>query len=133
MRLKPDILVIEDNTVIQKVLAHHLKKEGYNVSFLATGKGAADIIKARNPDLVILDIMLPDVDGFSICQEVKGELHFKHIPILILSAVTKELTVSDESMQVKSGADAFMSKSKPFKPDELLLNVKKLIGTTKDE
>lgn len=131
MKSKADILVIEDNPVVQKVLAHHLKKEGYSVSFLATGKGAADVIKARNPALVILDIMLPDVDGFSICQEVKGDPRFKHVPILILSAVTKNLSISDESMQIKSGANAFMSK--PFEPEDLLANVRKLLGTTKNE
>ncbi len=120
-----DILVVEDNPTVQKLLKHHLEKAGYGVSVLSSGGGAADAIKARKPALVILDIMLPEVDGFEICTEVKADPHSRDIPILILSAVTSGLESSDESMQIKSGADGYMSK--PFNPEELLENVRKLL------
>lgn len=122
-----DILLIEDNPVIQKLVTRLLEKEGYNVSVLSSGKNAVDTIKAEKPDLIILDIMLPEVDGFTICSEVKCTPALKNIPILILSAVIKGLNdgTTDESMKSKTDADAFMSK--PFKPNELLLNVKRLL------
>ncbi len=125
--MKADILLIEDNPVVQKLVTRLLEKEGYNVSILSSGKNAVDTIKAEKPALIILDIMLPEVDGFTICSEIKGDNSLKNIPILILSAVTKGLndTTTEESMKFKTDADAFMSK--PFKPNELLLNVKRLL------
>ncbi len=124
-----DILVIEDNPIVQKLLKHHLEKAGYNVSALSSGRGAADAIKARKPSLVILDIMLPEVDGFEICSDVKADPRSKDIPILILSAIASGLEATDESMQVKSGADGYMSK--PFAPEELLENVRRLLEKKK--
>ena len=129
--MKTNILVIEDNPITQKLILRLLEKEEYNVSILSSGKGAIDAIKAREPDLVILDIMLPDVDGFRICSEIKGARSFEHIPILILSAITGGLNdTSDESMKVKSKADIFMSK--PFKSDEFLSNVRNLLRAAEE-
>lgn len=131
MKCEASILVIDDSQLVRDMLAELLGKEGYSVSFLSSSEGAVDAIKARKPDLVILDVMLPGmIDGFGICHDIKADPTFKNIPILILSAVTKGLDMTDESVQIKSGADAFMSKS--LEPEQLLATVKKLLAGKKE-
>jgi DNA-binding response OmpR family regulator len=115
----PTILIIEDVPAIAETLRYHLEREGYRV--LTTGDGADGLALARSdqPDLVILDIMLPRLDGFSICRILREE---SEVSIIILSARQDEI---DRIAGLELGADDYMTK--PFSLGELLARVRGLL------
>ena len=119
---KPLIVVIEDETDIQDIIAYNLKREGYDVLTASRGDQGLSLIQAKNPDLVILDIMLPGVDGLTICQQLRAETKTKALPIIILSAKEEE---SDVVIGLGLGADDYIPK--PFSPRELLARVKAVL------
>mgnify|MGYP003977590341 FL=1 len=119
---KPLIVVVEDETDIQDIIAYNLKREGYDVLTASRGDQGLSLIQAKNPDLVILDIMLPGVDGLTICQQLRAETKTKALPIIILSAKEEE---SDVVIGLGLGADDYIPK--PFSPRELLARVKAVL------
>lgn len=120
------ILVVDDTKSIREIVAFMLRGRGYDVVESADGEDARAKIKAGKPDLVVLDAMLPKVTGFDLCAELKASSEFKAIPILMLTAITKDTGKSDEYWREKSQADDFMSK--PFKATELVARVEKILG-----
>ncbi|MBW1981266.1 MAG: response regulator transcription factor [Deltaproteobacteria bacterium] len=114
------ILVIEDDPVITEFLSTGLTYEGYEVAASATGKAALHELRHRAYDLIILDIMLPDLDGFEVCRHIRS--HDSELPILMLT-VKKE--VSDRVKGLDSGADDYLTK--PFSFDELLARIRALL------
>lgn len=119
---KPLIVVVEDETDIQDIITYNLKREGYDVLTASRGDQGLSLIQAKNPDLVILDIMLPGIDGLTICQQLRATAKTKALPIIILSAKEEE---SDVVIGLGLGADDYMPK--PFSPRELLARVKALL------
>jgi phosphate regulon transcriptional regulator PhoB len=119
---KPLIVVVEDETDIQDIIAYNLKREGYDVLTASRGDQGLSLIQAKNPDLVILDIMLPGIDGLTICQQLRAETKTKALPIIILSAKEEE---SDVVIGLGLGADDYIPK--PFSPRELLARVKAVL------
>ena len=119
---KPLIVVVEDETDIQDIITYNLKREGYDVLTASRGDQGLSLIQAKNPDLVILDIMLPGIDGLTICQQLRAAAKTKGLPIIILSAKEEE---SDVVIGLGLGADDYMPK--PFSPRELLARVKALL------
>ncbi|MBT5463554.1 MAG: response regulator transcription factor [Gammaproteobacteria bacterium] len=119
---KPLIVVVEDETDIQDIITYNLKREGYDVLAASRGDQGLSLIQAKNPDLVILDIMLPGIDGLTICQQLRAAAKTKALPIIILSAKEEE---SDVVIGLGLGADDYMPK--PFSPRELLARVKALL------
>ncbi|MDG1114229.1 MAG: response regulator transcription factor [Pseudomonadales bacterium] len=119
---KPLIVVVEDETDIQDIIAYNLKREGYDVLTASRGDQGLSLIQAKNPDLVILDIMLPGIDGLTICQQLRVETKTKALPIIILSAKEEE---SDVVIGLGLGADDYIPK--PFSPRELLARVKAVL------
>jgi len=119
---KPLIVVVEDETDIQDIITYNLKREGYEVLTASRGDQGLSLIQAKNPDLVILDIMLPGIDGLTICQQLRAAAKTKSLPIIILSAKEEE---SDVVIGLGLGADDYMPK--PFSPRELLARVKALL------
>ena len=119
---KPLIVVVEDETDIQDIITYNLKREGYDVLTASRGDQGLSLIQAKNPDLVILDIMLPGIDGLTICQQLRAAAKTKALPIIILSAKEEE---SDVVIGLGLGADDYMPK--PFSPRELLARVKALL------
>lgn len=113
-----DILIIEDNIDISILLRDFLIKEGYTCHCVYSGEDGLNYIKNHKVHLVLLDIMLPGVDGFYVCQEI---FHDKNIPIIILSAKTEK---SDQLKGFNLGADAYIEK--PYDIDLLLAKVKVL-------
>src|SRR5687768_15371546 len=103
-----------------------LRGRGYEVTEAADGQAARDQIMAARPDLVVLDAMLPKITGFDLCAELKAHPDFKSMPILMLTAITKDTGKSDDYWREKSQADEFMSK--PFKATELAARVEKILG-----
>lgn len=116
------ILVIEDDRDINELIVFQLKKDGYEVSALFDGEEAVYYALKIKPDLIILDIMLPNVDGLDICRFLKSEDTLKHVPVLMLSAKSEE---SDQVIGLHLGADDYMVK--PFSPKVLLARIKAML------
>ncbi len=113
---KKTILVVDDEQSIIDILVYNLKKEGYNTIEATDGASAVEIALAQKPDLILLDIMLPKMDGLTVCKKVKNALN---VPILILSAKDEEL---DKIVGLELGADDYITK--PFSVRELMARVK---------
>ena len=114
------ILIVEDEESIRNLLRLNLELEGYEVVSTANGRKALDLIGGQHFDLLLLDVMLPDVDGFTIAEQVR--LSNTEVSILLLTAKD---TAQDRVMGLKKGADDYLTK--PFNLEELLLRVSKLL------
>jgi two-component system alkaline phosphatase synthesis response regulator PhoP len=114
------ILLVEDEEHLQHALKLNLEMEGYHVQVESTGPAAVKTFRGQKFDLVILDIMIPEMDGFMVCESIR--LHDNNIPVLFLSAKN---TPADRIMGLKLGGDDYLTK--PFDLEELLLRVRKLI------
>jgi DNA-binding response OmpR family regulator len=119
----PDtILIVEDEPDVLDLLVYHLRRAGYQTATACDG--AAGLAKTRDglPALVVLDLMLPVLEGTSVCRQIKADPRTVHIPVLMLTAKAKEL---DRVLGLELGADDYVTK--PFSPRELVLRVKKLL------
>lgn len=116
----PDkILVVEDETALRETLAYRLAHEGYDVITAADGISAVEMARAQQPDVMVLDIMLPGMDGLDVCREVRKDMR---LPILMLTARSDEI---DKIIGLEVGADDYLTK--PFNMRELLARVKALL------
>ncbi len=121
---KLSILLVEDEENLQDVLRLNFEMEGYEVSSAYDGAAAMEIVQREHFDLIILDVMLPEIDGITVCENIK--LSNPELPILILSAKNNS---GDRVLGLKKGADDYLTK--PFDLEELLLRVNKLIHKSK--
>lgn len=112
----PMILVVEDDTSLREALAYNLKREEYAVQAVGDGRVALETARKTHPDLVLLDLMLPGLDGFEVCRILRQEMN---IPILILTARDDEI---DRVIGLEIGADDYITK--PFSMRELMARVK---------
>ena len=108
--IKKRILVVEDEESLLKLESILLTSKGYSVTGVMDGKAAIASIDADPPDLVILDVMLPGIDGFEVCRQIKGNEATKHIPVIMLTA---KKSVNDINLGAEVGAEAYLTK--PFK------------------
>jgi DNA-binding response OmpR family regulator len=113
------ILLIEDDADLFALLRYNLEREGYALIGLQTGKGALDLCRREKPDLIILDIMLPDSDGLEICRAVRAHPDLAHIPVIFLTAKASE---TDRIVGLELGADDYIVK--PFFIRELVARIK---------
>ncbi len=113
------VLIVEDEETLARTLAEKLKDEGYNVLTAGDGEEGLDKLRADHPDLVVLDIMLPKLDGLSLCRIVRRDPAMSHIPIIMLTARGTEV---DKIVGLESGADDYMVK--PFALGEFLARVR---------
>jgi len=120
--MKPRLLIIEDEPAIVRVLQYNLEQAGYRV--VVAGDGVEGLEKARRwkPALVILDLMLPEMDGFSVCRQLRADEATAHIPILMLTARGQEM---DKITGLELGADDYLTK--PFSPREVAARVKAIL------
>jgi DNA-binding response OmpR family regulator len=112
----PNILVVEDDTSLRETLAYNLSRQEYTVHAVGDGLLALDVARKIHPDLVLLDLMLPGMDGFEVCRILRQEMN---IPILILTARDDEI---DRVIGLEIGADDYITK--PFSMRELMARVK---------
>lgn len=112
------IVIVEDTKNVREIISFMLRNRGHEVLEAKTGTEGYDIIKKNKPDIIILDIMLPGMDGFEICSSVKGDSVLKNCKVVILSAVSAGSNVNPEELRKKVNADMFLVK--PFKAKELL-------------
>jgi len=123
MQNRKKILVVEDSQDIRNILYMRLLINGYDVIVAEDGQQGLDKAKNENPDLIILDLMLPKIDGYEVCRMLKFDDKFKNMPIIILSALDQQ---EDREKATKSGADAYFIK--PFDLELLLTKIKNLIS-----
>ncbi len=116
------ILVVEDEDDIVRLIMFHLEKEGYLVKSAGSGREALEIISRKPPDLIILDIMLPEMDGLEVCRRLRGNSETASTPVLILSARKEEF---DKVLGLELGADDYMVK--PFSVRELVARVRAML------
>lgn len=113
------VLVVEDELTLQETLAYNLEKQGYTVALAGDGVSALEIAREIRPDLIILDIMLPGMDGFEVCRILRQEMN---TPVLMLTARDDEI---DRVVGLEVGADDYMTK--PFSMRELVARVKAML------
>ena len=114
------ILIVDDEPHIIKVLTVRLEKAGYEVIAAIDGQETLNKVRKEMPDLIILDLMLPGIDGYKVCRLLKFDERYKHIPIIVLTARVEE---EDRKRSMEVGADEYITK--PIKPDEFLDTIKK--------
>ncbi len=119
---KETILVIEDEVAIRELLQYNLEKEGYSVLLAETGEKGLETARSERPDLLILDLMLPKIDGLEVCRILKQSRETKHIPVLMLTAKSSEL---DQVVGLEMGAADYLAK--PFSVKILLARVKNVL------
>lgn len=126
--MKDRILIVEDDKHISKLVKFNLEKAGYECTVSATGERALEILNNEPVALIILDIMLPGMDGFGICRAIKEKDKLKNIPIMMLTARGEEV---DRIVGLELGADDYIVK--PFSPRELVLRAKAILKRGKIE
>lgn len=117
--MKENILVVDDENDILELIEHHLSKNGYRVNTASTGESALELIKGNDYDLIILDLMLPGIDGLDICKMIKADRKKSNIPVVMVTAKSEE---ADKVSGLEIGADHYVTK--PFSPRELMAIVK---------
>jgi len=128
--MKQKILVVDDESEAVELVEFNLKQSGYEVVTAADGEEALKKAKATLPALVVLDLMLPEIDGLEVCKLLRRDPATARIPILMLTAKAAEI---DRVLGLEIGADDYVTK--PFSPRELVLRIKKILqrGETKEE
>ena len=122
------ILVIEDDGDIQELVQYNLERQGYRVIAAADGETGFKVALTANPDLVLLDIMLPGIDGLSVCRKLRENNDTRHLPIIMLTARGEE---SDVIVGLELGADDYVTK--PFSPKELVARVRAVLRRSTEE
>ncbi len=118
----PKILIIDDELDLVETIRFPLELDGYQVLAAYNGEEGLHLARKEKPDLIILDLMLPKIDGYKICRFLKFDEKYKHIPIIMLTARSQE---KDRLLGKETGADEYITK--PFDLDDLLNKIKKYI------
>jgi len=116
------ILVVEDDEDIMELISFNLKKEGYSVVKAITGEEALKQAQSASPDIVLLDVMLPEIDGLEVCRNLKSDTKTKNIPVIMVTAKGEE---SDVVAGLELGAEDYIVK--PFRPKELVARVRAVL------
>lgn len=124
--MKPKILVIDDEPDAVDLVAFNLREAGYEVVTGADGNEALKKAREHVPDLIVLDLMLPEVDGLEVCKILRRDPAVSHVPIIMLTAKAAEI---DRVLGLELGADDYVTK--PFSPRELVLRIKKMLARGK--
>ncbi len=123
MAEKPRILLVDDEPSIVKMVGKRLEVEGFEVIVAMDGQDALAKARTENPQLIVLDLMLPKLNGYEVCTMLKQDTRYQKIPIIIFTAKTQE---KDEKMALECGANAYMRK--PFRAQELTEKIRSLIA-----
>lgn len=119
---KETILIVEDEKDIAEMIAYNLEREHYKIFCEYSGADVMEIAREENPNLILMDIMLPDTDGLELCKSLRADKKTKNIPIVFLSAKSQEM---DKILGLELGADDYITK--PFSPRELLARIKAVL------
>ncbi len=120
------VLLVDDEPHLLLLIEARLKANGYEVLTANNGQTALEMAKKQSPDLMILDLMLPKMDGYRVCGLLKKDVRYSKIPIILFSARAQQ---EDVKLGEEVGADAYITK--PFEPQNLLAKIKELISRDK--
>ena len=118
------ILVVDDEQIVREVVVRYLERDGHTTLEAPDGERARNLVTAENPDLVVLDVMLPGADGLELCRWIRGR---SDLPVILLTARGEE---SDRIVGLELGADDYVTK--PFSPRELAARVRTVLATITD-
>lgn len=116
------VFLVEDSTTTRKMISELLIKQGLKVEIATDGVEALAILPTISPDIVVLDIVMPKMNGYEVCRNIKSDPKTKHLPVLICSSKGEDF---DRYWGMKQGADAYIAK--PFQPKELIATIKQLL------
>src|SRR3954454_6904201 len=122
------VLIVDDDPDIQRLVGYNLAQAGFQVLSASSGRTALESVQNQLPDLIILDIMMPDVDGMEVCKTLRQRENSRRIPIIMLTARSEEI---DRVVGFELGADDYVMK--PFSPRELVLRVKSIFRRVKED
>ena len=125
---KKKILVVDDEKELTALVSLHMKMAGYEVLTASNGEKALDISREENPDLIILDLMLPKIDGLQVCEQLRHDAATQDIPVIMLTARTQ---TEDKLKGFEAGADDYVTK--PFSPRELIARVKAVLRRAREK
>jgi two-component system alkaline phosphatase synthesis response regulator PhoP len=120
--VRPRIVIIEDEKDIVELVRYNFRKEGFEVESFGRGREGLDFLRRHPVDVVLLDILLPDDDGFSICKRLRGDERLRTLPVIFLTAKGEEV---DRVLGLEIGGDDYLVK--PFSPRELVARVKAVL------
>jgi two-component system alkaline phosphatase synthesis response regulator PhoP len=120
---KKRILLVDDETELAEMVKLRLEANNYEVSTAYDGKEGLDLARREKPDLIILDLMLPKIDGYKVCRMLKFDEKYKKIPIILFTSRGQE---DDKATGLEVGADAYITK--PFEPQVLLEKIRELVN-----
>jgi DNA-binding response OmpR family regulator len=123
----PRILIVDDDPVIVRLLQINFRLEGYEVDTASRGEDALEKVRANRPDVVILDVMMPGIDGWEVCRQLKESPAVRHIPVIFLSARAQD---EDRQRGYALGVDEYVTK--PFDPMALVEKVRRVIPGSPD-
>jgi len=126
--MKEKILIVDDEKDIVKLLDYNLKKEGYRTLLAYDGEDALDMAVRERQDIILLDLMLPEIDGLEVCRQLKKENKTSRIPIIMLTAKSKE---ADKIVGLELGADDYVTK--PFSSREIIARIEAVLRRVKDK
>jgi two-component system phosphate regulon response regulator PhoB len=116
------ILIVEDDKDIRELMEYNLSRDGFEPSLVKSGEEALETVSREVPDLIVLDLMLPGIDGFEVCRQLKGNEKTTHVPIVIVSAKGEE---ADIVIGLELGADDYITK--PFSPKVFVARVRAVL------
>ena len=116
------VLLVEDSMPTRKMMSKLLVKQGFKVEIAIDGVQAWDILPVVRPDLVLLDIVMPNMNGYELCRQIKSNPETQNLPVVICSAKSEDF---DRYWGMKQGADAYIAK--PFEDRELLATIKQFL------
>lgn len=122
------ILIVDDDPDIQQLVRYNLQQAGFETATAATGREALELALKQRPDLIILDLMLPDIGGLEVCRSLRQNENLRRTPVVMLTARGEEI---DRVLGFELGADDYVTK--PFSPRELVLRVKSILRRGKDD
>lgn len=122
------VLIVEDDPDIVRLLTHYLEQERYRVRVVSSGPDALRAVREGSPDVIILDVMLPAMDGYEVCKRLRATPDTARVPILMLTAKADE---ADKIVGLEIGADDYVAK--PFSPKEVVARVKALVRRSEPE
>ena len=128
VRVKPLVLIVDDEPDAVELLEFNLRKSGYDVSTAADGNEALDKARTLLPDLMVLDLMIPEVDGMEVCKLMRRNPATTNIPVIMLTAKAAEI---DRVVGLELGADDYVTK--PYSPRELLLRIRNVLRRGSEE
>jgi DNA-binding response OmpR family regulator len=121
--IKKKILIVEDEETLLQLQTMLLTMKGYEVEGVMDGQAALEMVATMNPDLILLDIMLPKIDGFEVCRQVKANEATRHIPVIM---VTAKKSKEDRVMGEQAGADMYITK--PYKSSIVIETIQRLLS-----